>query len=108
MPVEKELGKLIFNGTILFLSISFGLFTLSLSTGEISVSSIVSFITFTILVILSGIASLVLSFFGIKRDSMILIYCGGVCFLIMIVLLTYAYSQMYISTLEQKAIIKTN
>ena len=97
----EKLGELIFNANVLFLSISFGLFTFSVGSGKVSISSIHGFAIFTTLVLLAGIASLCLSFFGIKNDNIKLIYGAGVCFIVMILLLIAVYSQIYINSVSQ-------
>ena len=102
---KHKLGELIFNGTILFLSISFGLFTFPLGSGKVTISNVYGFAIFTILVLLAGVASLCFSFFGIKQSSINLIYVGGICFIIMIVLLTVAYSQIYLNLISQSVVL---
>jgi hypothetical protein len=109
MPdITEKLGELIFNGTVLFVTLAFGFFTFSL-TGQhgISVSSIASFILFVVFFILFAIASLVLSFMGIKYKNEICLYIAGICFLILIIILTYTYAQAYIQTLSQTTTINS-
>lgn len=63
--MNYKLGELIFNGTVLFLSISFGLFPSS--AGKIGVSNPVWFTVLIFLAVVAGLLSLGLSFFGIKK-----------------------------------------
>ena len=106
--INHKLGELIFNANILFLSISFGLFTFSVGSGKVSISNIYGFAIFTILVLIAGISSLCLSFFGIKNDKINLIYVAGVCFIILILLLMVAYSQIYINSVSQSVTLTSN
>ena len=108
MAKEEKLGELIFNGTILFLSISFGLFTLSLSSGKITVSSVALFIAFIVLVLIAGMTALFCSFMGIKTDNIKWISAGGIALLIMIIFLIVVYAQVYLNTLNNITIISKN
>lgn len=107
-PDIKKLGELIFNGVILFLSISFGLFTFSLASGKITVTSIFVFALFTVLVVCFGIASLICAFFGIRNNNIILVYWAGASFLLMIILLVFAYAQIYLNTVSTSVTLMPN
>jgi len=98
--IVRRLGELIFNGTIIFLSVSFGLFALSLGSGNISTSGGFEFGFFVSLIIGSGIASLLFSFFGIRDGKIQLIYWSLVFFGVMVTILTFAYAQIYRDTIE--------
>lgn len=104
--LEHKLGTLIFNGTILFLSISFGLF--ALGAGRITISSVIAFILFVIIMVLLGIGALIASFYGIKNKNMNLIYTAGILFIIMVVVLTITYVQVYISNISQEVTLVVN
>ena len=52
------------------------------------------------LIIGLGIASLVLSFYGIKKNNDALIIWALVCCIAMIVVMSYVYSQIYTKTIE--------
>lgn len=103
--IERKLGTLIFQGTILFLSISFGLFTFGIVSDKLSISDIVGFVFFIIFIVVSGLGSLIACFFGIKNNKMILIYTAGFLFILMVALLTYSYAQVYLDNISQKVLI---
>ena len=100
--INQRLGEAIFNGTILFLSISFALFPFSIESGNVSPTESFKFGIIMLSTIALGIGSLICAFFGMNKNSYALITWALVCCLAMIVLLGYTYSQIYTKTIEYK------
>lgn len=98
--INTNLGEMIFSGTILFLTISFPLFPFSIQGGNVSLGESLTFVFFMFLIIGLGIASLVFSFYGIKNNSDALIIWALVCCIAMIVIMSFAYFQIYTKTIE--------
>lgn len=105
---NETLAELVFNATALFLSISYGLLPLSLNTANVTVNSIAGFVILNIFVLLSGLAALLLSFFGIKKKNQSLINWGFACFLIMIALLTFVFIKSNLTAMSNNIQISYN
>ncbi|MEK6942558.1 MAG: hypothetical protein AABX00_00670 [Nanoarchaeota archaeon] len=103
---NATLGEIVFNGTILFISISFTLFPFSIESGDVSPSQSYKFAFFIFAIIVLGISAMLFSFFGIKNNSINLIYWGLVCFIGMVVLMTLVYSQIYTQVVEYRNNLK--
>lgn len=93
--ITTTLGKLLFNGNILFLSLSFGLLTLAINNSTAVIQNIMSFTIFVLFILMLGLASIGFSFFGIKYEKINLIYFSAGCFVMMIFLLTVSYLQIF-------------
>lgn len=97
--MNKALGEMIFNGSILFLSISFGLFPSS--ADKIGIGNPVWFTLIIAVAVITGILSLAFSFYGIKKDNSTLIYASGICLLIMIIMFAIISFQSYSNVVSQ-------
>ena len=97
-----RLGELVFNGNIIFLSISFGLFTLSIDNigRVVNISSVIVYSVFVAIMVLASILSLGLSYFGIRDNNQRFVNWATAFLFIVIIITILLYAQMYMKVLE--------
>ena len=96
---EVELGKLVFMGTIAFLSISLGILNFLLSF--VNVDNVVIFTVFILFSLASGGASLICLFHGLNANNKKYITVGFYLFLGMVAFVVLIYLTMFQSAISQ-------
>ena len=95
MVRDLELGKTVFNGTVVFLGVSFGFFNLAFSSnGLYDPSLFKNTLLIGILVtvfLLSGLAALILSYLGIRLDEKAYSDWAFISFILLIIFTAIIY-----------------
>lgn len=96
----NHLGEVLFSGAILFISVSFGLFTFAVDKGADTLN--ITWFSISLgFALLAGIFSLISSFMGIKSGNMKWIVASFISLIVMIVILGIDYIQIFSNIIDE-------